>query len=495
MATAAIPYRQNEVDLFLWEVFGPEQKQAETFKSTIPLEPLDLDDEEILTRAANADNCAKFSKLNAGNWKGDYSSRSEADLAYCGMLAFSFGRDKERMDRVFRRSGLYRKKWDREDYRNPTLDKAIAECREVYKPPKAKTEPTNGASPETEWPEGFTTERPSDTRKKDATNQEPFCLEDAILDVDSFLAVDIPEKESLLHPWLKDPSCIEVTAWRGVGKTQIGVAICDSITKGKPLGPWECRKSVNCLYLDGEMAAPDMKRRLSDLGTGGRVSKLFVYSDAYAHSLGQVRANLLNERWREGLYQFMLKNGIKLWVCDNIASLTPGIDENSKAEWDQVNQYVLKLRFSGISTILIHHEGKQGTQRGTSAREDNLDVCLSLRRPPDYTPDQGARFIIHFTKSRIPLEDLSLITDHEFQLTRMPGDIYEWTWTDAKKKSRDTILRLLDEGIAQKDIATQLGCVPSWVSQVKSEAIRDGYMTKAGKLTQKGFTFLYGDEN
>ncbi len=151
METAAIPDRQIELDLFIHELFGPDREQANGVKCTIPLEPLDLDDEEILTRAANADNGAKFSKLSAGNWKGDYSSQSEADLAYCGTLAFWFGQDKERMDRVFRQSGLYRDKWDREDYRNGTLDKAIAECKEVYKPAKVKPEPCDGEPPLIDW--------------------------------------------------------------------------------------------------------------------------------------------------------------------------------------------------------------------------------------------------------------------------------------------------------------------------------------------------------
>jgi hypothetical protein len=79
------------------------------------------------------------------------------------MLAFWFGRDKERMNRLFRQSKLHRKKWDREDYRNWTLDKAIAECKEVYKPPKAKIEPAaNGECPETDWEPGYTKDVPSD---------------------------------------------------------------------------------------------------------------------------------------------------------------------------------------------------------------------------------------------------------------------------------------------------------------------------------------------
>ena len=48
----------------------------------------------------------------------------------------------------------------------------------------------------------------------------------------------------------------------------------------------------------------------------------------------------------------------------------------------------------------MHHAGKGGAQRGTSRREDVLDTVISLKRPTDYTAEQGARFEIHFEKAR-----------------------------------------------------------------------------------------------
>ena len=66
---------------------------------------------------------------------------------------------------------------------------------------------------------------------------------------------------------------------------------------------------------------------------------------------------------------------------------------------------------------------------------------------------------------------------------------------NAKKKNRETILLLLDEGIPQNDIAAQCGVTKGRISQVKGEAIKDGHMTGKGKLTQQGFTFVHGDGN
>lgn len=73
-----------------------------------------------------------FPLLYSGNWIGLYGSQSEADLALCMILAFWCDCNEEQMDRIFRSSGLYRRKWDREDYRNRTIRTAIAKCSQSF---------------------------------------------------------------------------------------------------------------------------------------------------------------------------------------------------------------------------------------------------------------------------------------------------------------------------------------------------------------------------
>jgi putative DNA primase/helicase len=76
---------------------------------------LGVPDSEILMRASEA--CGeRFDKL----WSGDdtgYESRSQADLALAGDLAFICGPgEEERVEELMRQSGLDRPKWDRHDY-------------------------------------------------------------------------------------------------------------------------------------------------------------------------------------------------------------------------------------------------------------------------------------------------------------------------------------------------------------------------------------------
>jgi len=87
-----------------------------------------FDDFDIIASARKARNGAKFIALFDEGDISKYGSQSEADQALCNILAFYTGGDSSRMDTLFRQSKLYRGKWDREDYRAATMEKAIAVC-------------------------------------------------------------------------------------------------------------------------------------------------------------------------------------------------------------------------------------------------------------------------------------------------------------------------------------------------------------------------------
>lgn len=97
-----------------------------------------MPDRELIIRAERSGNGEAFRKLMSGDWKGDYSSQSEADMALCSMLAFWSGADARQMDRIFWQSGLMRGKWDSSragsTYGVNTIQKAIDRCTEVFTP-------------------------------------------------------------------------------------------------------------------------------------------------------------------------------------------------------------------------------------------------------------------------------------------------------------------------------------------------------------------------
>lgn len=114
---------------------GTRSEPAQRIVQTAPL-PCSVS--EVLEAASRAKNGSRFQALYAGNFA-EYSSQSEADMAFCNMLAFWTGRNAALMDEIFRNSGLMRDKWDRRQsgstYGALTIRKACEQCENVYQPP------------------------------------------------------------------------------------------------------------------------------------------------------------------------------------------------------------------------------------------------------------------------------------------------------------------------------------------------------------------------
>ena len=110
-----------------------------------PTADVDLTDQELIEKAQNAANGEKFERL----WHGDihaYESQSEADMAFCCLLAFWTGGDEKRMDELFRQSELIRPKWDEQHfadgatYGERTIERAIRNTSEFYEPASGESD-------------------------------------------------------------------------------------------------------------------------------------------------------------------------------------------------------------------------------------------------------------------------------------------------------------------------------------------------------------------
>ena len=149
-----------------------------------------------------------------------------------------------------------------------------------------------------------------------------------------------------------------------------------------------------------------------------------------------------------------------LVIIDNLSTLCRSLKENDADSWTPVQSWALSLRRAGKSSLFIHHGGKSGKQRGTSRKEDVLDTVIGLRRPPDYLPEQGARFEVHFEKSRGFHGP-----DAEAFETRLVGD--QWAITPIKAgDDPDTIQALRKQGMSVRDIAERTGVSKSTVQRM-----------------------------
>jgi putative DNA primase/helicase len=107
----------------------PERRETTPAQLSPQVESLRSDD-DVIRIAGRAKNADKMIALLQGDITG-YPSQSEADAALCAALAF-YTKDAGQIDRIFRRSGLYRPKWDQRHHSNgatygqATIDRALA---------------------------------------------------------------------------------------------------------------------------------------------------------------------------------------------------------------------------------------------------------------------------------------------------------------------------------------------------------------------------------
>lgn len=136
--------RQDELLAWHLEVFGPAPEQR-PLNGHVLRSPVQLADADLLLKARAADNGAKFWAVWNGDTSGHGNDDSAADLALLNHLAFWTGPDPFRLDQLFRSSGLMREKWERADYRDRTINKALEGKTEFYEP--GRSSPRLNATP------------------------------------------------------------------------------------------------------------------------------------------------------------------------------------------------------------------------------------------------------------------------------------------------------------------------------------------------------------
>ena len=128
-----------------------------------------------------------------------------------------------------------------------------------------------------------------------------------------------------------------------------------------------------------------------------------------------------------------------------------------------VLDWLLELRRCGMSVLVGHHAGKGGKQRGTSRREDVLDSVMVLRRPSDYEPQEGARFEIHFEKSRGFTGDDAKAIEAKLETDNL--GLATWKALALEDKLAAQIWELHEQELSIREIAKELSVSKSTVQR------------------------------
>jgi hypothetical protein len=91
------------------------------------------------------------------------------------------------------------------------------------------------------------------------------------LTIREFLKLDLPPRGMLLDPWLPTQGLAMLHSARGVGKTHLALAIAYAVASGGSLLGWSASEPCPVIYLDGEMPAATMQRRLAAIVAGSAI--------------------------------------------------------------------------------------------------------------------------------------------------------------------------------------------------------------------------------
>lgn len=284
------------------------------------------------------------------------------------------------------------------------------------------------------------------------------------LDMSEFLSMQIPDRGYLLSPILPVQGIGILYAPRGVGKTFAALSVAVAVASGGAVFNWRAPMPRKTLYVDGEMPATSMQSRLSSLVGGMAIPPQALKNlSLVTPDLQPCAMPDLSTASGQAMIEPLLK-GVDMVVLDNIATLCRTGKENESQSWQAMQAWLLDLRRRGITVLLIHHAGKSGDQRGTSAKEDIMDTVISLRRPREYAMAEGARFEVHLTKARGILGDdakpfeANLITE---------GNALHWQVREIEDVELEELKRLLGEGYSIRDCAEEMGKSKSAVHRLK----------------------------
>ena len=298
-------------------------------------------------------------------------------------------------------------------------------------------------------------------------------LSQALVSYTDLLTMELPERPRYL-PWLPAAGNVMVFGPRGVGKTFFQLALTASLASGTDLWGWKVEQPVGVLYIDGEMHMKELRDRLTSLMNVPPAAPLeFLTSQMVYERCGGRDLVLTAEVMRQEVSKILDAHPeIKVLILDNVSCLFSGLNEDSKQDWEPINAWLIRLRHRGLTTVLVHHAGKSGQQRGTSGREDSLDTVIQLSLPAGYDPREGCHFELHFTKCRSVQGDA--VTSLDVHLQTINGKS-QWGVKPVEVSKLDLARRLVMEGVSSpSDLAEELGVTKGYASKLLKKLKLEG---------------------
>lgn len=382
-------------------VFAPElvstkeAKTKERDRATLSAtcSRVDVADEEVVRAIRESSQAARFERLYSGNIDEHGGDHSQADLALCSILAFWCGRDPERIDRLFRTSGLYRDKWDRQDYRDRTIARALEGREDFYQwgngDEEGDLEAVVGR-----WDGNPTEPRKAHSEPPGGIPYDPatFARQDLLNLLEIKRKAETVERVWLAEGWLQAGHLSVMSGREKRGKSTAAYDLMTALLTGqKWLNYVPC---VRCpvLLLDYENPVDYVwtnLQRMIDQRGGDYQEISDWYGQIDPDLIRDVASPLVAEYALAKIDQMGAKTGAKsgLVVVDTAAPAWTELFEDPN--WTNVNTQVRKAleigqtiaRRSGWHVQIVYHDNKSGTgASGSYEWYGTPDVFLRFER-------------------------------------------------------------------------------------------------------------------
>ncbi|TVM17094.1 hypothetical protein DPQ33_09855 [Oceanidesulfovibrio indonesiensis] len=312
---------------------------------------------------------------------------------------------------------------------------------------------------------------------------KPSVKKTSPLEIQTFgelLELDIPVREDLITPWLREGESAMIYAAAGVGKSMYSLSLALTIAGGGSYLAWTAPKPRKVLLVDGEMHMDDIK---------SRSTMLLEKMEDLDHDLVRQNLHIISRQGQKAEVQFPdiakaggrreieeLATNYDLIILDNLSTLATIKNENDAAAFTDIVKLLMRLKQCGIACILVHHSGKgnnRSTYRGSSMLATTFEVIQGLTQLPDARAANGTAFKLTWDKFRGKKD--SSVMDSEIWL-----DEQGWHHEVASNEELDLLVETAQSGMysTQAQIAKALNWDTSKVSRMKTKAIAEELITE-----------------
>lgn len=250
--------------------------------------------------------------------------------------------------------------------------------------------------------------------------------------------------------------------WRGSGKSTFLMALALAMSSGVGFLGHRPARPTKVVLLDGEMDLYSLKSRLISVSRSVGVELSDDFKIISPELFSGIMPRINTPEGQEAI-EYAIGLDWEVLIIDNYSAFSSG-RENAEA-WAPWLPWLLKLKRAGKTVIVVHHTGKNGTQRGASNHEDAMDYVMSLR-PPKFPPLDGSlEFVVSWPKSRHLAS--KYVQPIQVAYREIEANRYQWVKSLIVDANPEHLLafQLKEEGLSITEIARKLGKDKSSISR------------------------------